>query len=97
MLSLLQQLTSPDNELRRRAEAEFDSHLRTNANEVILGLNSVTSAVEAQKHLRGLAIILLRRVLTRQSELWTKTLSIETKRTTEMELLNLLDTDSVDR
>ena len=91
MLVILQSLLSANDQVRRNAEAEFDNNLRTVPDAVLVGLTQVMASPETDSTLRSLAIVLLRRVLVRQHELWMEHVTNETRRKIQWDLLALLD------
>lgn len=91
MLAILQNLMSSDNLVRRTTEEQFDGFVQNNPGELILGLTSCANDNALPNVIRSMAIVLLRRVLTRQPELWATRITPDTKQRIKFELLSSLD------
>ncbi len=74
-LSLLDSLSSPNNDIRSAAEANYENFKSAQCESLVLMLISVSSDNKTPDHLRRLAIVLLRRVLISDEKNWYYTFS----------------------
>jgi hypothetical protein len=65
---LLSQLTVVDNQLRSQAEQHYQTLLKDQGDQAILGLLAVLCSVQIENHIRQLAAVLLRRCLIDDEE-----------------------------
>lgn len=97
MENLLSNLLSGDNSLMKTAEIQLEQGFAQDPSSTLLALVSAASNPSLLRHLRGLSVVLTRRIISKHTEVWRESIPHETQARIRNALLVALSKGGLER